>query len=284
MPHFAPVCPIHIAEAFQTYGILGDYHLLLAHDVIKHPDEYRKVFGERKWDGTVILDNSVVELKTAVSLDDVLAAAEIVRPTVVVLPDAYENQEATILACDEARKSWKYPLDKLLGMGKWTFMYVPQGLTLPTLIYCAQQFADDPYIGWWGVARNIANNIGTRRDAIQLMFQLQPKRRIHMLGFSHNVLDDIMCATIFQNLVDGIDSAVPIRCASLGLPFTPVFRDPLPARGDWWDAPETVYVDLMSRNLATIRALINPRDCTYMASRDDGYTINFNDGRTTIRS
>jgi len=256
---FAPVAPIHILEAFETYKQLGDYHLLLAHDVVKHPDEYRKLFGMRTRQMTVILDNSVVELKEAVSLDMVLEAAAICQPTVIVLPDVYEKQQETIEACDEARKTWKYPLDKLLGVGNWTFMYVPQGTNLPNLIYCAQFFSSDETIGWWGVPRNAADNIGSRIQVSQLMHMLNPTRKMHLLGFSNNIMDDMLTAS--QNLngmIQGIDSAVPIRIASLGLPVLMVYEQGLPPRGDWWDNPDTKYVALMSENLKRIRTLLNP--------------------------
>lgn len=254
MSKFAPVAPIHILQEFDNRSILGSYHLLLAHDVVKHPTEYNKLFGQRNRYMDIILDNSVVELKEPVDIKMVVEAAKIVNPTVVVLPDIYNDQQATIKSCLEALDSWGQSLWSA-NIQDFTFMMVPQGGDLHQFIYCAQFFVDDPRIGWWGVPRNLTAKIKTRAKATQLLHQLSRNKKIHLLGFSDDILDDIYSAILL--CVSGIDSAVPIRMASLEMEFFPVQGGvgDLPPRGTWWDDPNTTYISQMAVNLHLARKM-----------------------------
>lgn len=264
MASFAPVCPIHILQGLACQGnyVLGDYHLPLAHDVLKHPDEYRRMFDTIIEDATtddgcyatVILDNSVIELGTAVNIDVIAEAAKIVSANVIVLPDILLDCDATIVACKQAIKTWTPILQRELDWD-WSYMFVPQGRTLAEFVQCAEAFRDDDLIGWWGVPRNFnIHGLGSRTTAVNILEAIQGKRNIHLLGFSDNVLDDILSAR--HPAVNGIDSAVPIRAASLGLPMSLTFDKSLPPRGDWWDDPETKFVPLMANNVMVTRDMV----------------------------
>lgn len=260
MAKFAPVAPVHLLEAFKIYGELGNYHLLLAHDILKHKEEYSRVFDTSinaifgsTPDRTIILDNSVIELGTAVEIETILEAAEVTKPTVIVLPDILGDSEGTIQLGHLALVDWTYKLDKVLGVGRWTYMVVPQGRTLSEFVWCAQQFKDNPNIGWWSVPRHMTAKLGSRQEAAKLLNILNPSKKIHLLGFSDNILDDILTAHL--PFVTGIDSAVPIRAASHSIPFEPVMRN-LPPRGNWWDAESwNAYNALMLENLKKARSI-----------------------------
>jgi hypothetical protein len=267
---FAPVCPIQIYEAMQADDSLGDYHLPLAHDVLHYPGRYENIFKPsldgaipkgkfsvryRNQDWTVILDNSVIELGYAVDIKVVADAARIVHANVIVLPDILLDTDATIDSCLSAIEPWTKELNKVLTPGTWSFMVVPQGKTIGDFARCAEAFANCKNVHWWGIPRNFnIHGLGSRRDAIEICWAINNLNRIHLLGFSDNIVDDILSAR--SKRVTGIDSAVPLRAASLGHSFGMGLSHNLPPRGDWWNNPDTKYNKLMRENVRTVRAYV----------------------------
>jgi hypothetical protein len=249
MAKFAPVCPINIVSKLSP-STCGDYHLLLAHDVAAKAKEYSMFFGlHRNMD--IIMDNSVIELGGAVDLKVVKAACHAVDTTSVVLPDVLLDAQATIESCTKALDVWPNAFADLFGVNNTRgFMIVPQGKTLAEFAWCAQQFASHPKINYWGVPRNLVEHIGSRRDAIDIVSALNPHRDIHMLGFSDNICDDVICAK--DRRVNGIDSAVPLRAGTLGIEFS--FNTVMPKRGDWWDT--ATHVPLMDQNIENYKRWI----------------------------
>lgn len=257
MAKFAPVAPIRILEQFSKQHILGEYHLLLAHDIVAselNRAAYHEVFGQRKWDGTVILDNSVIELGTAVDLDEIATAAEACRANVIVLPDVLENGDATVDSITDAYGEWASRFDDVLGIDNYLFMIVPQGKTIEQFTECARVLYDfmEEYEQriMWGIPRNLVKLHGTRKlgiNAIQEIDDMAHPFPIHLLGFSDNIADDIACAKIAG--VGGIDSAVPIRTQE----WPKIVSGELvaPPRGDWWET--TSYRNWMFNNLEHAR-------------------------------
>jgi len=252
MANFAPVAPIRILEQFSQMGIIGEYHLLLAHDIISNPlasRAYQDVFGKRQWEGTVILDNSIIELGNAVDLDVIAEAAEIVRANVIVLPDVLEDGVATVTSIDDAYDEWAERFDDLLGDNNYRFMMVPQGKTIEEFRDCAEAlYQIDPGADhMWGIPRNLVKLHGSRTDAITAVHEIDPSYAIHLLGFSDTLADDIECAR--RQEVGGIDSAVPIRTenwrdVATGLSVAP-------KRGDWFE--KCRYLPWMAENLQDAR-------------------------------
>lgn len=257
MASFAPVCPIHILESLIDIDQAGNYHLPLAHDVIHNEIRYERAFKVIReqyghYLSTVILDNSVIELGSAVNIEVIAAAAKTVKANVIVLPDVLLDASATITQCRKALDPWSKKLDHELGEGNYTFMYVPQGTTPNEFAACAEALAEDERIGWWGIPRNYnIKGLGSRRDAVDIVHMLNPKRNIHLLGFSDNILDDILSAR--HPAVTGMDSAVPLRAASHGVSMSFDMDKELPPRGDWWEDPKTVFDVEMVKNLKWIR-------------------------------
>lgn len=253
MARFAPVAPIQVVSSLSA-SASGDYHLLLAHDVAAKAKEYGKFFN--RFNHTVIMDNSVIELGGAVDLKVVKAACHAVDSATVVLPDVLLDGKATVESCKAALEVWPDEFKDLFG-GKAPqsrmrgFMLVPQGKTLAEFAWCANQFAYDDYINFWGVPRNLVKEIGSRAKAIDIVHAINPTRRIHLLGFSDDIPDDVLCAK--DRRVEGIDSAVPLRAGTLGVKLdfdTDVGkRDPL-----WFDS--AVRVPLMDENIETYKRWI----------------------------
>lgn len=267
MKGFGPVAPPQILRALKDHGVLGTYHLLLAHDVLARGQEYYDLFGVKEWrtregmlmtapEMTVILDNSVVELGDACDADTIATAAASCRANVVVLPDVLMDGPATVERTKGAIDSWKKQLDNALGSAStYSFMVVPQGKTIEEWVTCAEQLADLPNVGWWGIPRNFRKITG-RKLAVRLARTFNPKRKIHLLGFSDDIVDDILTARYER--VEGIDSAVPLRAATLGKHIS-AFTN-LPPRGDWWEQAE--FTPLMLNNVQQVRRWLNDEEAT----------------------
>jgi len=249
---FCVVAPTNILIGLKVHGMLGIHHLLLAHDVVKEENSnvYADIFEKRRWADTelVIMDNSVIETGSAVDLNMIADAIAITQPTCVVLPDVLLNGQDTIRDCRAALDLWPAKLGD-----RTKYMYVPQGKTMVEFIESASapQLVDDERITHWGCPRNIVGKWGeySRGLAIKILRELNPKRKIHMLGFSDRMRDDFLCATLPD--VDSIDSAVPLR---INTPFTP---DVVPApRGNWWD--NALFSELTIHNVNAVRTMLNP--------------------------
>lgn len=248
MTRFCIVAPSSILVELTARNELGTAHLLLAHDVVVRSDVYYELFYPNRItsERLIILDNSVVETGNAVDLNTIATAYNATIPTCVVLPDVQYNPDATILNCKMALEEW--PLFKgFLNPPK--FMFVPQGRTLKDFVRCAEAFASDeenPHITFWGVPRNLVNpkTLGTRKQAIELLHILNPNRKIHMLGFSDNMIDDVSCAQ--HPAITSVDSAVPLRYSK---PLSLV--KPIPPRGDWWETAK--YTPQVLENLKIAR-------------------------------
>jgi hypothetical protein len=130
---------------------------------------------------------------------------------------------------------------------------VPQGWPddrfLNSFMSCAQAFAHQSQITWWGIPRN-AEPYYSRVFLPHLLHALNRDRRIHLLGFSNNVCADVIAS--HSHLAFGIDSAVPIRAVSQKIPVTlSGSLNKMPPRGDWWNT--AVYDVEMSDALRTAR-------------------------------
>lgn len=251
------VAPLQILEPLSLHGELGPTHLLLAHDIVKpgNQERYKYLFNRhhRTQLGLpdsrfthIVLDNSVIETGNAVDMDVIFKAAEIVRPSCIVLPDVLEDCDATIESCTKALTEWDNALRKSSDsrMRDIPLLYVPQGKTLKEFVKAAEALSHSDRIRYWGVPRNLVKNIGTRRHAIEAVLTLNDRRYVHMMGFSDDLIDDYLCANMLE--VDTIDSAVPLRC-----PDTFSLQTNLGSRGDWWETAE--FTEQIRSNLKSAR-------------------------------
>lgn len=256
MAKFAPTCPPQILCGLRNDGVMGHYHLLLAHDVVKRSVEYAEIFSRPFHGWSVIMDNSIVELGSATSLDTVRKAVEITHANVVVLPDVYGEGPETVESIKEALPIW-HDAFKFYDHKPIQYMLVPQGRTLLEWVKCARvltEIIDNADIiakFWWGIPRIFQERLSlSRMIAVNVAHGLKPTWPIHLLGFSENVYDDFYTAKYKH--VTGIDSAVPLRAATLNIPFE--IGEKLPPRGDWWDTCE--YIPKMAENVILTNKLL----------------------------
>lgn len=255
---FAPVAGIQVYEEMMLRGHLPTYHLLLAHDILAK-DRFRRyevIFQpllHTALDRTIILDNSVVELKVPITEPSIIMdAAGAVAANVLVLPDVYRDGAATLKSTLDAYPNWVHKSQKTLGY-QHKFMVVPQGRTLEEFTRCAEALArglENTEVGWWGIPRNMVEHIGSRRTCVEICHILQPSWNMHMLGFSDNMVDDFIVAMSYRHIVSGIDSAVPLRVNEFRLSMVP------PPRPDGW-LETAEYDSRMSDNIAYVNKLLN---------------------------
>ena len=129
-------------------------------------------------------------------------------------------------------------------------MAIPQGNSLQEWAWCCELLSDDmPGVWYLGIPRNFREVLGhSRKIAIDIALALNPQRRIHLFGFSNDLVDDLISAHYGPHIT-GIDSTTPIRMGSLGYNFSLNCKPP--PRGDWWETAE--WNDAIVSNLILAR-------------------------------
>lgn len=252
---YSPIAPIHLLHELEVQDLLGDYLLLLAHDVLAHPKEYdgliMQLRGTHLDDLFIIMDNGVIENGAPVSVEELLEAASIVEADVVVGPDMVGDLVGTkkLMMSQGTLIRSEYPM-----------MFIPQGGTFAEIFECIDWYSDKfPEIAlsdgpsYWGVPRWIANELGSRHTIVRDIVDHDERAKIHLLGMSNHYPDDLTTA-MHPNVV-GIDSANPLVLAykqielSAGGVHMP--------RGDYWTNCKQV-TELMRLNIQWMRHDLNP--------------------------
>lgn len=261
MARFAPIAPLHIYRQMQEEGILGSYHMLLAHEVADDLEGFQKIFNNLESkdaenqtgtsDRQLILDNGTVEMGEPMPVSQIADAVEAVDPTFVILPDYLKEYTQTIDAIELAvsdEGGWLAFSDR--------FMLCPQGATEDEILKCAHHVINimGVPIKLLGVGRWTANAFGTRKRLINRLADAFPNIPIHVLGFSENIRDDIKCSHL-RNVI-GIDSARPILLGLEGIEFTQESPKDRPHRETSKAWAESDITDVMRFNLACARKWI----------------------------
>lgn len=257
MPKFAPVAPIQVLEGLYAAGpqVFGNYHLLLAHHTVEHEGRFKDLFKRMSDDGhhvTVIMDNSIVELGSAVDNEMIAEAVNIIKEgdhTVYpVLPDVMGDGLSTRREVDKAYPIWEHEMP---GDG---FVAVCQGVDFQDYEESLEMFGDKkrfPSIAMLSIPRVLTKNIGSRVKPALKMRDYIGSHKIHFLGFSDDISDDLDSVAIIPEAA--IDSAVPLRVRECFGEFTDAGKRP----ADWF---ETAQVDKrMIDNLQTARFLFGDR-------------------------
>jgi len=251
MSQFAPVVPLQIANHLRAQGTLGDYHLLLAHDVLTSPKTYKDVYGDiRKNGGIVIMDNSLIELGRPMDIAEMLVVFETLRPNWIVLPDHLGDYKKTMGATCKALFDWRRLSEE--QRRDVELMGVVQGRTFEECIGCAQWMLTQAEITALCVPRVLVELLGSRMPLLTWILQQRPEMPVHLLGFSDDVLDDVVSASMYN--VMGIDSAVPVRLGLQNKRIAISERVDAGKRGDYWDRD---YGDMSFDQMVAIDTNLN---------------------------
>ena len=211
MTQYSPVAPVEVLQQMKLRNMLSNYLLLLAHEVVNKPHAYAQLLDG--FDGTIILDNSLIELGTPVDMSVMLTAAAIVKPNFVVMPDMLGDRVATVSMTTAAIQ--QYGSKFIDGTG---FMVAAQGNDVNDAVWCVEEIVKKHKSAHFmvGIPREVTNRQGSR---IPLTSQLTARKyQVHLLGMSNNFKDDVSSALIYG--VQGIDSASPVRAGWDNLVYT----------------------------------------------------------------
>lgn len=249
---YAPIGPIAILEDLDRYNELGDYHVLLAHDVMNNLQRYRALFA-RYHDCFLILDNSVIELGMPLT-NGLIDLAEALHVDCIVLPDVLRDQKATedlihIFVDGVGAEEMK----------KYDWMLIPQGLIYDGIISCAERMMDyyGEFIKYMGIPRWIANELGSRNEVTRWVSSHMTEfglKGIHMMGMSQNFADDLKCTTYFPGVM-GIDSANPLVLGQMMRVIDDQANFEHMDRGNYWQQHSITGTTLY--NIRRVRQMLN---------------------------
>lgn len=208
----------------SKYGTSSNYHMALTHlvlDSICHKEEngyYGHFYRLRHHFGDyIILDNSIIELGSALDINQVLIAAKEIGADEIILPDVFQDGEATIKTVKEALKV-------LPDECPYKLMAVPQGKTLDEWLDCyfqLMEMTEPRKIDVIGIPKVTSSFItGGRAWLCNYLDQnkwYDPKVEYHLLGIWDNPIE-ILYESRFK-WIRGVDSCIPILCGQHGIEF-----------------------------------------------------------------
>jgi len=209
----ALISPTEFLNAVQPFS---DYHLALTHRVI-YDSKYQQFYAERSKAGDfIILDNSAVENEAkSRPLKDIVLAAVLIKPSVVVLPDYLFDSDKTLDELEDALRSPQLQfLRRVIPNIK--LCVVVQGVDAADWLECASILDDSKNgIDILGVPMLTTHLFGSRYEALRRMSR-RVKKPCHLLGFWHNVpLEEIRREAEFDFVI-GVDTSKPVRLAIQG--------------------------------------------------------------------
>ena len=200
---FASIVPVEYDPAK-----FSDYHLILAHEVLENKTIREYFQGLRGH--TIILDNSVIELGSALDQKMIDEASKMFPDAYLVLPDELRDMDKTVWLVNQY--VFNNPnLDKV--------MVVHQGGTdvewiqcLEYLIQTVKPFAKEILVG---IGRLYEDYPGGREHLYNLaMMSGTWTGNFHLLGIQHR-FNEVYWAIHKPNIL-GVDSSLPGRAALLG--------------------------------------------------------------------
>ena len=209
----ALISPTEFLEYVQPYS---DYHLILTHKVI-YDARYCEFYRKRSKAGDfIVLDNSALENKArSRPLKDVVLAAVLIKPSVVILPDFLFDSDRTL---DELENALRSPQLRFMRrvLPDVKLCAVVQGVDASDWMECFGVL-NDPRNGIdvLGIPMLTTQLFGSRTITLQKISK-RVKKPCHLLGFWHDVpLDEIREEAKFD-FVLGVDTSKPVRLAVKG--------------------------------------------------------------------
>lgn len=207
----------------------NSYHMCLAH-LVAQDQIYRNFYARMALKGKyVLLDNGCAE-NAQLGVDGLIAAAEVIHPTELVLPDTLYDGESTFKKSADALKRF----DNELSF-KVKYMAVPQGRTIDQWLESAKQLLTLP-ISTIGVSKFlpiITKDPNSRVKAVTLLSRYLEENQfkhieMHLLGCDEGPakMQEIF---ILSPFVRGCDSAFAFIAAQAGEAIT---KDSLRPEGE----------------------------------------------------
>jgi hypothetical protein len=195
--NYAPVGSYGVLHHLWMHNALGDYLLLLAHDVLAAPDKWHDLI-QLAQPRFVIMDNSLIELGRPLPSGEVIQAAKIVNADVIVVPDQLLNAHATVRLAAEALRN---------GAHNYSRLCVVQGETYREVMDCARELVAMCQPDVLAIPKAVEDRVVPRMFVANELWATY-NIPIHLLGFSEYPDQDMLALSC--DGVIGIDSAMPI--------------------------------------------------------------------------
>lgn len=177
------IVPYHLTEKYlqgalplmrKPYATMA-----LTHLVLKYP-QYTKAMRDFK--GYKVLDNSLIELGDAMSMDNILEAAEIIEADEIILPDAFLNNKGTIERVEIALN------DICKRNLPYNIMAVAQGKNLQEWADCFATLESIHEIDVIGIPKVLAKIFPAGRKTVESIWVASHKT-IHLLGLWYSLVE-----------------------------------------------------------------------------------------------
>lgn len=157
-------------------------HMYLTHLVEKYP-MYVKVAQQAG--GYKILDNSLIELGKAMTIERVLDASEKIQADEIILPDVFQDREGTLRAVDMALTE----IDRrYMGKRPFKLMAVAQGKDYQEWDMCYEQLMVDDRVDVIGIPKVCAKMLPGGRPEVMRRSQCRLEEKPHhLLGLWYSV-------------------------------------------------------------------------------------------------
>jgi len=220
---YAPVAPLHLMRqlAEGNWRAMGGYHLLLAQDILRQPNEHEDFWPKWRRDNyakgrevTIIVDNGAPEGEQVVKPARLAEAARLVHADVVILPDVIGNAGATVESTARASSYFR-------SEGEFKLMGVAQGATASITLECLVDISK--HVDWLSLPKGWSERLRNPRFWTTRQIAQTYRMPMHVLGFTDDLSDDILTARSHP-LVKGIDSAMPIWLGQQGRSIASMVR------------------------------------------------------------
>ena len=263
---FANIVPIPFLNAYQN-RTCSDYHLALTHLV--GDENYVKFMRRRSIDGDfIIMDNSLIELGSAMRMTDVLDAAIKCNANEIVLRDVFRDRRETLRAIVQSIDELQH--SGYSGPKKFRYMAVPQGDDFNDWLNCLQYILENiPQVNTIGIPK-VTNTFFpyTDKGRVNVLEYLEkyslpqayPQIQWHMLGVWNNPIE-LKYAAPFT-WVRGCDSSIAWACGNIGIAFHEelgmLIDRPEEAKIDFSDTHE-MFKEIIQRNVDMMYHWATPR-------------------------
>lgn len=194
------IVPVNHAEWMYKEPIV----MCLTHLVEKYP-EYARLARESK--NYKILDNSLIELKDAVSIERVIKSAEIINADEIILPDEFQNADETIRKTEEAIQ-W---LKENNYLGKYKLQAVVHGNTKEAFIKCFNALNNMPEIDVISIPKVTSTYSWCPNRSRGELFHLykNTNKILHFLGSWYNLDEILSISNRVWDRVRSCDTCLP---------------------------------------------------------------------------
>lgn len=229
----------------------GAYHLmyenastvmLLTHLVEKDPEYAQLALDHKKV--YKILDNSLIELGGALSMERLVAAADAVEADEIILPDEFKNGPETVRKAKESIK-W---LKENKRLGDFKLMAVCHGTTYKEFKKCFKQLNRMKEIDVIGIPKVVCSFewVNNTRATLYPIFE-KSKKKIHFLGSWYNLGEFIDLPKKVYDRVRSADTCLFALNVIQKLDFHENRKGTIKLDHVYKELDEDVYRDLMNR-------------------------------------